>query len=64
MAYRFAPRVCPQAVADFHKMRVDPAAPLPRVRRRAAARAGWGAVSREPQEGWVDFWRACQAARG
>ena len=60
----FFPRASHQAVADFHRLRHDPRAPLPRQRRRAAARAAWSAVTRQAGETWQQFWQACQAARG
>jgi hypothetical protein len=36
---------------------------MPRARRRAAARAAWGALERLEGESWVDFWGACLACR-
>jgi len=57
------PTTAAAAVADFHTLRANPSAAMPRNRRRAAARAAWGAVERQQGESWVDFWGACLAAR-
>lgn len=62
--FRFSPAVTAAAVADFHTLRQRPDAVMSRARRRAAARAAWGAVERQQGESWVDFWGACLAARG
>ncbi len=62
MVFHFAPRNA-AAVADFFTLRADAGAAMSRARRRAAARAAWGALERQNGEGWVDFWGACLAAR-
>jgi len=60
---RFSPATTIAAIADFRTLRQRPDAAMPRARRRAAARAAWGALERQEGESWVDFWGACLAAR-
>ena len=64
MIFHFPTTTAAAAVADFHTLRQRPDAAMTRARRRAAARAAWGAVERQQGESWVDFWGACLAARG
>jgi len=61
--FHFPASASASAVADFHTLRQRPDAAMPRARRRAAARAAWGALERQEGESWVDFWGACLAAR-
>jgi len=61
--FHFPATATAAAVADFHTLRANPSGAMPRARRRAAARAAWGALERQEGESWVDFWGACLAAR-
>ena len=63
MIFHFPATATAAAVADFHTLSQRPDAAMPRARRRAAARAAWGALERQQGESWVDFWGACLAAR-
>ena len=63
MLLRFSPATRNTAISDFWKLRHRPDAAMPRARRRAAARAAWGALERMEGESWADFWHACLACR-
>ena len=63
MIFHFPATASAAAIADFRTLRQRPDAAMPRHRRRAAARAAWGALERQEGESWVDFWGACLAAR-
>ena len=63
MLLRFSPAASHGAISDFWILRHEPSAAMPRARRRAAARAAWGALERMESESWVDFWHACLACR-